>query len=277
MSASGFSWPTASTRRADRDAVDDGTRHRLGPRREVDHRWRRPGTDRFFVGLNVRPPCARRVVGAAAGSPIGGSASPSWGSRATGVGSDSPIAASSVGSWPASSSLRRCRTRVPRSSVSSSSRWNCGMRLIRSRLPELVLDERHRPTERRKRRLPIRRLADDADEDLRMAQVGRRLDACHRREADPRIGDLAGDDRRRSPAGAARRSGQFLRSSPRALARSRLGVRTRLTVCEREALDDVALFQVVEVGQADAALVVLLDLADVVAEPAERLDPVAWR
>ena len=41
-----------------------------------------------------------------------------------------------------------------------------------------------------------------------------------------------------------------------------------------EAFDDVALHDVVEVGEADAALVVLLDLADVVAEPAERLDPV---
>src|SRR4249920_2090158 len=42
----------------------------------------------------------------------------------------------------------------------------------------------------------------------------------------------------------------------------------------REALDDVALGQVVEVGQADAALEVLLHLADIVAEAPQRLDPV---
>src|SRR4029078_4758938 len=40
----------------------------------------------------------------------------------------------------------------------------------------------------------------------------------------------------------------------------------------RVALDDVPLFQVVVPGEADAALEVPGDLADVVAEPAERVD-----
>src|SRR5205085_10264393 len=42
----------------------------------------------------------------------------------------------------------------------------------------------------------------------------------------------------------------------------------------REALDDVAFLEVVVPREPDAALVVALDLPDVVAEPAERLDPV---
>src|SRR5207342_1215609 len=41
-----------------------------------------------------------------------------------------------------------------------------------------------------------------------------------------------------------------------------------------EAFDDVALFQVVEVGEPDATLVVRLHLAHVVAEAPQRLDPV---
>src|SRR5882672_3458218 len=41
-----------------------------------------------------------------------------------------------------------------------------------------------------------------------------------------------------------------------------------------ETLDDVALFEVVVVGEADAAFVVRLDLADVVAEAPQRLDPI---
>src|SRR3954447_159373 len=41
-----------------------------------------------------------------------------------------------------------------------------------------------------------------------------------------------------------------------------------------EAFDDVSFLQIVVAGEADAALVVLLDLPDVVAEPSERLDPI---
>jgi len=48
------------------------------------------------------------------------SVSPSCRSRGTGVGSDSRGATTSSGDLPASRSLRICRTRVPRSSVSSS-------------------------------------------------------------------------------------------------------------------------------------------------------------
>ena len=43
--------------------------------------------------------------------------------------------------------------------------------------------------------LALGRLADDADPDLRMAQVGGRLDVRDRREPDPRIRDLTADDR----------------------------------------------------------------------------------
>src|SRR5215207_6084751 len=41
-----------------------------------------------------------------------------------------------------------------------------------------------------------------------------------------------------------------------------------------EAFDDVALLRIVEAGEADAALVVREDLADVVTEPPQRFDPV---
>ena len=78
---------------------------------------------------------------------------------------------------------------------------------------QLVPDERHRPAERRDGRVALGRLADHADPDPRMAQVRRRLDVGDRREPDPRIGDLPGEDRRRSPAAGARRSGPFVGSS----------------------------------------------------------------
>ena len=55
-------------------------------------------------------------------------------------------------------------------------------------LAELVTDERHRPAERPKGLLATLRLTDDADEDLGMAKIGRRLDARDRRESDPWIG-----------------------------------------------------------------------------------------
>src|SRR3954447_14348487 len=61
------------------------------------------------------------------------------------------------------------------------------------------------------------------------------------------------------------RSGSLGRASGGQDPRHRLG---------DEAFDDVSFLQIVVVGQADAALVVLLDLADVVPEPAQRLDPI---
>jgi hypothetical protein len=54
-------------------------------------------------------------------------------------------------------------------------------------LAELVTDERHGVLERGRGRLALRPLADDADPDLGMPQVGRRLDRRDRRESDPRI------------------------------------------------------------------------------------------
>ena len=84
---------------------------------------------------------------------------------------------------------------MPRSAVSSSSNVELRDALEPEPLAELVPDERHRPPERRERCLAFRRLADDADPDLGMAQVRRRLDVGDRDEADPRVGDLAGQDR----------------------------------------------------------------------------------
>ena len=153
------------------------------------------------------------------------------------------------------------------------------------RLAELVPDERHRVPERGHARLALGRLADDADPDLGVAQVRRRLDRRDRREPDPRIRDVTRHDRpdllpqelvdpigslahrclrSHRPQGAARAYRQRAEVSCAAPADGLRG----------EALDDVAFHEVVEVGQADAALVVLLDLADVVAEAAQRLDPV---
>ena len=139
------------------DALDDGTRD--GVRATARGRSSVRGGPAPVDSSRLEHAPARRAAGRRGGrsSPTGGSASPSCGSRATGVGSDSPIAASSVGSWPASSSFRRWRTRVPRSSVSSSSRWNCGIRLMRSRLPSSCwMNGIARPSAGQ-RRLPIRR------------------------------------------------------------------------------------------------------------------------
>ena len=141
VSASGFSWLTASTRRAPTQTrSDDGVRAR------------RPGTAvrstviavacaaacdgalRDAVGSMPGPArpgtCADRLADRGRRLDLG---SPSWGSRGTGVGSDSSIGAISSGSTPASSSASRCRTRVPRSAVSSRWTWRSGIRLIRSR------------------------------------------------------------------------------------------------------------------------------------------------
>ena len=63
------------------------------------------------------------------------------------------------------------------------------------RLAELVTDERHRVLERGDRGIALGRLADDADPDLGVAQVRRRLDRRDRGEPDPRIRDVTSDDR----------------------------------------------------------------------------------
>ena len=69
------------------------------------------------------------------------------------------------------------------------------------------------------------------------------------------------------------RSVRWLIGTPHGAQRAaRQPATARLTVWDGEAFDDVALFEVVVVGEADAALVVGGDLADVVAEAAQRLD-----
>jgi hypothetical protein len=60
---------------------------------------------------------------------------------------------------------------------------------------QLVTDERHRVSKGLQRGVALGRLADDADPDLGVPQVVGRLDARDRREPDPRIRDLATDDR----------------------------------------------------------------------------------
>ena len=107
----------------------------------------------------------------------------------------SPSGGAVVRTGPASSSSRSCRTRVPRSSVSSSWRWNSGIRFIRP-LAELVPDERHRPADRRDRGAALVRRPDDAHRDLGVAQIRLRLDAGDGREPDLRVVDLPGQDRR---------------------------------------------------------------------------------
>ena len=104
-----------------------------------------------------------------------------------------------------------------------------------------------------------------------MAQVRRRLDLGDRREPDPRIRDLTRDDRPDLlPQELVDPLGSLAHRPPAQLRPAR----ARTDRLRGEAFDDVAFHDVVEVGEADAALVVLLDLADVVAEAAQRLDPV---
>ena len=56
---------------------------------------------------------------------------------------------------------------------------------------ELATDEHHRVLEGRDRGVALPRPTDDAHPNLRMAQVGGRLDLRHGGEADPWIGNLA--------------------------------------------------------------------------------------
>jgi hypothetical protein len=61
--------------------------------------------------------------------------------------------------------------------------------------PELVLYEARRSSEGGKRRAPLGIGPDDADPYLGVAEVRCRLDVGDRREPDPRVGDVAGEDR----------------------------------------------------------------------------------
>ena len=110
-------------------------------------------------------------------------------------------------------------------------------------LAELVPDERHGVAERGYGRIAFGRLADDADPDLGVPQVRRRLDLGDRDEPDPRIRHIPRDDRADllpqelvDPfCSLAHRRAQLADSSAHGL--------------RREALDDVALDDVVEVRQ----------------------------
>jgi len=58
--------------------------------------------------------------------------------------------------------------------------------------PELMTDVGQSPTESGERRRPFRRLADDADPDPGVGQIGCRFDPSNRREPEPRIGNVPG-------------------------------------------------------------------------------------
>ena len=122
---------------------------------------------------------------------------------------------------------RACRARRCRRART----WRSGMRLSRSRRPSSCRTNGIAWPSAASGRVALGRLADDAHPDLGVAQVRRRLDVGDRREPDPRIRDLPGDDRRRSPGAAARRPARSAGSSRTAVAASG-SRRARLTVCE---------------------------------------------
>ena len=198
VSASGFSWPTASTRRAARirstTAVGDGGE----PGREVDHRggffepprrgpddggpWRRR---RGLAGLPRRHARqGRHVVRVALVRQPRDRRRERLADRRHVLGR----------SRPASSSLRSWRTRVPRSRVSSSSRWNSGIRFMRSRLPSSCRTNGIARPIAASVAFRSLGLADDADRHLGVAEIRRRLDVGDRGEPNPRVVDLAPDD-----------------------------------------------------------------------------------
>ena len=177
VSASGFSWLTARTRRAPRSRSTTTVGHGV----EVRRRDRRSSAaDR---GLGVAAPAARyvRFGGAAAagrppaaaprrGRPRAAAARPA--SAATRRSRHPPR-----GSGPPRARARSCRTRVPRSAVSSSSTWRSGMRLIRSRVPSSWRTNGIARPSAAIVAVALGRLADDAHPDLGVPQVRRRLDA----------------------------------------------------------------------------------------------------
>ena len=139
---------------------------------------------------------------------------------------------------------------------------------------QLPTDEHHRPAQGRDCLVALSRLADDAHPDAGVAQIGISLDLGHRDKTDARIGDVAGQDGadllaelRIDPlCSLANRATTVAPRRPFvvATASSRRGDSTHRL--RREALDDVALLDVVEVRQADAALEVGGHLANVVPE-----------
>jgi hypothetical protein len=60
--------------------------------------------------------------------------------------------------------------------------------------PELAPHERHRPVQGLDRRVPLFGLADHADPQLGVPQVGSGFNVGHGHEADPRIGYFAGEN-----------------------------------------------------------------------------------
>ena len=175
------------------DPLDHEVRHGVEVRGEID--GHRP--DRGLAWLRLGPYLRFGRGGGRAAAGVGSSGrSPSCGSRATGVGRTSTPFGSSVGDLAELDVVQELQDAgaalggVVELDVEVRDAPQAQPR------PELVADERHRPAERLHGRGPFRGLPDDADPDLRVAQVRRRLDARDRHEPDPRIRDIASHDRR---------------------------------------------------------------------------------
>ena len=203
VSASGFSWPTASTRRAPRSRATTVVGHgaAYGAR---STRHRRPfgrgpvapapvcalRSDRSTPRRRPRRPCRADEIAL-----LGGHRR-LRGSRGTGVGSDS----AGRGLVRRASGPPRARggAGAPASPARRSRRgwtWSSGIRLSRSREPSSRRTNGIARSSAASVVVALGLLADDADPDLGVPEVRRRLDLRDRDEPDPRVGDLAGQDR----------------------------------------------------------------------------------
>ena len=183
MSASGFSWLTASTRARTPDPLDDDIGHRAEVRRQVDGH-RRPCVRRFRPGSRS----VDRVAGGASGgiTADGGSSgvSPSWwtrGDRGRQRLAERQVLSAGAARLELVEQLQDARAplgRVVELDV------QVGDALDAQGLAQLVPHERHRPAERGDRRGRSLGWPMTLTHTLRVAQVGRRLHLRDRGEPD---------------------------------------------------------------------------------------------
>ena len=197
VSASGFSWLTASTRRAPRQAVHDGLRDGIEVRAEVDgHRDVRRDVLVEVVG---RGP-VRRFRGR------GGDDRSDRGRRllaeVVGLMDPGDRRRQRLGHGHVRVGRRACfdvgeELEDPGAALGGVVEMDVQVRdpLDPQALAELVPDERHGVAQRLDRGIAFGRLADDAHPDLGVAQVRGRLDLRDRDEPDPRIRHITRDDR----------------------------------------------------------------------------------
>ena len=196
VSASGFSWLTASTRSRAAQPLDDLRRDRA----EVRSRGRlvtgAPLRRRSVVASGRRACAAGRGAGGDRSRPT---AAPRpgrlrGGSRATGVGSVSPTAASGPGTRPASSSSRAggraCRARPCRRAGRAGPGCAGAAAASRARGGRTASRGERRSVASRSAGWPM-----TLTQTLAWRRSGGRLDARDRREPDPRVRDLTADDR----------------------------------------------------------------------------------